>query len=77
MAAEQKYTKEGFKNCWIRPNFKNNIKVYLLAYFGPGILTVFGAFIYFFTSLIKSAFALNMLYNFLISYSTRGSRALL
>lgn len=40
-------TKEGFKNCWIRPNFKNNIKVYLLAYFGPGILTVFGAFIYF------------------------------
>jgi len=40
-------TKEGFKNCWIRPNFKNNIKIYLLAYFGPGILTVFGAFIYF------------------------------
>lgn len=40
-------TKEGLKNCWIRPNFKNNIKVYLLAYFGPGILTVFGAFIYF------------------------------
>ena len=40
-------TKEGFKNCWLRPNFKNNIKVYLLAYFGPGILTLIGSLIYF------------------------------
>ena len=40
-------TKEGFKNCWIRPNFRKNIKIYLLAYFGPGILTILGTFLYF------------------------------
>ena len=41
-------TKEGFKNAWIRPNFKGNIKTYLLAYFGPGILTFLGIAVYFF-----------------------------
>lgn len=40
-------TKEGFKNAWIRPNIKGNVKTYLLAYFGPGILTVLGAILYF------------------------------
>lgn len=40
-------TKEGFKNAWLCPNFKGNIKTYLLAYFGPGILTFLGIFIYF------------------------------
>lgn len=40
-------TKEGFKNCWLRPNLKNNLKTYLLAYFGPGILTLIGTLIYF------------------------------
>lgn len=40
-------TKEGFKNAWIRPNFKGNVKIYLLAYFGPGVLTVLGALLYF------------------------------
>lgn len=40
-------TKEGFQNAWIRPNIKGNVKTYLLAYFGPGILTVLGAVIYF------------------------------
>ena len=40
-------TKEGFQNAWIRPNIKGNLKTYLLAYFGPGILTIFGAIIYF------------------------------
>ncbi len=40
-------TKEGFKNAWLRPHFKGNIKTYLLAYFGPGILTLLGAVIYF------------------------------
>lgn len=40
-------TKEGFKNCWLNPHFKGNIKVYLLAYFAPGILTVLGALVYF------------------------------
>ena len=41
-------TKEGFKNAWIRPNIKGNLKFYLLAYFGPVILTVLGALLYFF-----------------------------
>ncbi|MBQ6845067.1 MAG: CPBP family intramembrane metalloprotease [Agathobacter sp.] len=40
-------TKEGFKNSMIRPNFKGNIKTYLLAYFGPSILTLLGAVVYF------------------------------
>ncbi len=40
-------TKEGFKNAWLHPHFKGNIKTYLLAYFGPGILTLFGTVLYF------------------------------
>jgi len=40
-------TKEGFKNAWLHPHFKGNIKTYLLAYFGPGILTLLGVAIYF------------------------------
>lgn len=40
-------TKEGFQNAWVRPNIKDNIKNYLLAYFGPAVLTVLGAMIYF------------------------------
>ena len=40
-------TKEGFQNARIRPNIKGNIKMYLLAYFGPSLLTVLGAVVYF------------------------------
>lgn len=40
-------TKEGFKNAWIRPHFKGNVKTYLLAYFGPGVLTLLGILVYF------------------------------
>ena len=40
-------TKEGFQNTWIRPNMKGNMKTYLLAYFGPGILTILGTVLYF------------------------------
>ena len=40
-------TREGFKNAWIRPNIKGNIKTYLLAYFGPSILTFLGVIVYF------------------------------
>ena len=40
-------TKEGFKNAWIRPNIKGNVKAYLLAYFGPAVLTILGAILYF------------------------------
>ena len=40
-------TKEGFKNSFMKPNFKGNIKTYLLAYFGPGLLTLLGTGLYF------------------------------
>ena len=40
-------TKEGFKNAWVRPNIKGNVKTYLLAYFGPGILTILGTVLHF------------------------------
>jgi len=40
-------TREGFHNSMIKPNFKGNIKTYLLAYFGPSILTLIGAIVYF------------------------------
>lgn len=40
-------TKEGFKNSWIRLNINENIKTILLAYFGPGILTILGIIVYF------------------------------
>ncbi len=40
-------TKEGFRDAWLRPHIKGNIKTYLLAWFGPGILTVAGMGIYF------------------------------
>ncbi len=40
-------TREGFKNAWLRPHFKGNIKTYLLAYFGPGVLTLLGGALYF------------------------------
>ena len=40
-------TKEGFKNAWLRPHIKGNVMTYLLAWFGPGILTFAGMGIYF------------------------------
>lgn len=40
-------TKEGFKGSFLKPNFKGNIKTYILAYFGPGILTLLGIGVYF------------------------------
>ena len=40
-------TREGFKNAWLKPNLKKNLRYYLLAWFGPGILTFVGAALYF------------------------------
>ena len=40
-------TKEGFKEAWLHPHLKGNIKYYLLAWFGPGILTFAGMGLYF------------------------------
>jgi len=40
-------TKEGFKNAWLRPNLRRNLKYYLLAWFGPALLTLSGMGVYF------------------------------
>ena len=40
-------TREGFKDAWLRPHIKGNIKTYLLAWFGPAILTFAGMAVYF------------------------------
>lgn len=40
-------TKEGFKDAWLKPNLKKNLRFYLLAWFGPAILTFAGMGIYF------------------------------
>ena len=40
-------TKEGFKDAWLKPHIKGNVKIYLLAWFGPGVLTFAGMGIYF------------------------------
>ena len=41
------FTKEGLKAAWLKPNLRKNLKYYLLAWFGPGILTFAGIGIYF------------------------------
>lgn len=40
-------TKEGFKDARLRLNLRKNIRYYLLAWFGPGILTLLGSGLYF------------------------------
>lgn len=40
-------TKEGFQESWLKLNLRRNIKTYLLAWFGPSVLTILGAFLYF------------------------------
>ena len=40
-------TREGFRNAWLKPNLKKNLRFYLLAWFGPAILTFAGMGIYF------------------------------
>ena len=40
-------TKEGFSEAWLRPHIKGNIRYYLLAWFGPAVLTFAGMGIYF------------------------------
>ena len=40
-------TKEGFKDAWLKPHIKGNIKHYLLAWFGPAVLTFAGMGVYF------------------------------
>ena len=40
-------TREGFKNAMLRFNLKGNVRYYLLGWFGPMALTIFGAILYF------------------------------
>ena len=40
-------TKEGFGEAWLRPHIKGHIRYYLLAWFGPAVLTFAGMGIYF------------------------------
>lgn len=40
-------TKEGFKNMYLRPHFKGNMKYYLLVYFGPTTLLFLSGALYF------------------------------
>jgi len=40
-------TREGFGSAWLRPHLRGNGKTYLLAWFGPGLLTVLGTALYF------------------------------
>lgn len=40
-------TKEGFRDAWLKPNLKGNLQYYILAWFGPGVLTLLGMAVYF------------------------------
>ena len=40
-------TKEGFRDSWLKLKLKGNLKPYLLAWFGPSILTFAGMAVYF------------------------------
>ncbi len=53
-------TREGFKDTWLKPNIRKNIRFYLLAWFGPGILTIMGSGLYFL--LFKDSFDPNLGY---------------
>ena len=40
-------TREGFKNAMVSFNFKGNVRYYLIGWFGPFVLTLLGALLYF------------------------------
>ena len=40
-------TKEGFRDSWLKLQLRGNLKTYLLAWFGPSILTILGTVLYF------------------------------
>lgn len=41
------FTKEGFRNMYLRPHFKGHIKSYLLVFFGPTVLLFLSGAVYF------------------------------
>ena len=54
-------TGEGFKNSMLRLNLRGNVRFYLMAWFGPMVLTLLGAFLYF--VLFPSKFTLEQIGN--------------
>ena len=50
-------TREGFKNSMLRLNLKGNVRYYLIGWFGPMVLTLLGAVLYF--VVCPSAFSLS------------------
>ncbi len=40
-------TKEGWKDVWLRPNFRQGWKYWLMAWFGPAVLTAVGIVVFF------------------------------
>jgi membrane protease YdiL (CAAX protease family) len=62
-------TGEGFKDTWIRPNFKGHIHYYLLGWLGPVALTILGCVIFFL--IYPSKFDPNMGY-LAETYAARG-----
>lgn len=40
-------TREGFKNAMLRLNLRGNVRYYLIGWFGPMVLTILGAVLYF------------------------------
>ena len=40
-------TREGFKNAMLRLNLRGNVRYYLIGWFGPMVLTIFGAVLYY------------------------------
>lgn len=47
VVATRLITKEGFKNFGLKPHLKGNILIYLIAWFGPALLILLGALVYF------------------------------
>ena len=47
VVATRLITREGFQNFGLKPYFKDNVRYYLAAWFGPALLIIFGAILYF------------------------------
>lgn len=40
-------TRQGWQDLWLKPNFRENFKYWVIAWFGPGVLTILGIAAYF------------------------------
>lgn len=47
VVATRLITREGFQDFGLKPHFKGNVRYYLAAWFGPALLIIFGAILYF------------------------------